>query len=323
MMTHFKQVLTSVLAALIVLAPAYAQEYPDRPIRIIVPFSPATPLDLIARALTPKLTEILKQSVVIENVPGAGNVIGIQTAARAKPDGYTLLMVGQSASAITPFVFANPPYSLEKQFTPVHLTASFVFVLAINGQLPVNNLQELIALAKSKPEGLFYGTTGPGAGSNIVTLQFLKKAGIKITPVNYKGGGDILTALQRGDVQAYMSVPQSAIAGVQSGKVRVLGTTNSVRHRDFPNVPTFAEQGVNQVSKSWYGMVAPIGVPEAIVNRLNAAMNLAIKSPEVINRLLNMGFEVEGGSVAEFVKFMREEQAELRPIIVEAGIKGE
>ena len=323
MMTHFKQVLASVFAALIALTPAYSQEYPDRPIRIIVPFSPATPLDLIARALTPKLTEILKQSVVIENVPGAGNVIGIQTAARAKPDGYTLLMVGQSASAITPFVFANPPYSLEKQFTPVHLTASFVFVLAINGQLPVNNLQELIALAKSKPDGLFYGTTGPGAGSNIVTLQFLKKAGIKITPVNYKGGGDILTALQRGDVQAYMSVPQSAIAGVQSGKVRVLGTTNSVHHRDFPNVPTFAEQGVNQVSKSWYGMVAPIGVPEAIVNRLNAAMNLAIKSPEVINRLLNMGFEVEGGSVAEFVKFMREEQAELRPIIVEAGIKGE
>ena len=317
--------LASLAAGVLLLtgAAARAQDYPDRPIRVIVPFTAATPLDVIARAVAPKVGEVLKQSLVIENIPGAGNVIGIQTAARARPDGYTMLMVGQSASAITPFVFTNPPYSLEKQFTPVHFTASFVFVLTVNAQLPANNLQELIALAKQKPDGLFYGTTGPGAGSNIVTLQFLKKAGIKITAVNYKGGGDILTALQRNDVQLYMSVPQSAILGVQSGRVRAIGTTANARHRDFPNVPTFIEQGVNMIAKSWYGMVAPAGTPEVAVNRMNAAMNTAIKSPEVIKSLLNLGFEVEGGSAAEFARFMREEQAELKPVIVEAGIKGD
>jgi tripartite-type tricarboxylate transporter receptor subunit TctC len=305
------------------LTAAQAQEYPDRPIRVIVPFTAASPNDLVARATMPRLSEILKQPIVIENIPGAGNVIGIQAAARAKPDGYTLLLLGQSASAITPYIFANPPYSLEKQFTPVHLTASFMFLLAINAQVPANTLQEFISLAKSKPNALFYGTTGPASGTNIAMLQFMKKAGIKITQVNYKGGADILTAMQRGDVQAYFSVPQSAITGVQSGKVRVLGATSTVRHRDFPNVPSFAEQGVNMISKSWYGLVAPMGVPEAIVEKINAAMNQTIKSPEVVSRLLGMGFEVEGGSVAEFARFMRDEQAELRPIIVEAGIKGD
>lgn len=323
MATGFKQLLSAAALCLFSMTAAHAQDYPDRPIRIIVPFSPGTPLDLITRAIAPKVSEALKQSLVIENIPGAGNVVGIQNAARAKPDGYTLLMVGQSASAITPFVFANPPYSLEKQFTPVHMTASFDFVLAVNADLPAKNLQELISLAKSDPNRLFYGTTGPGAGSNIVTLQFLKKAGIKITAVNYKGGGEILLALQRNDVQAYVMVPQAAIAGVQSGKVRALGTTSTVRHRDFPNVPTFREQGIDMVAKSWYGMVAPIGTPESVVAKINSAMNQAIKSPDVISRLTSMGYAVEGGSAAEFARFMREEQAELRPVILEAGIKAE
>jgi len=301
--------------------PLAAQDFSERPIRMIVPFTAASPNDLVARTVSPKLGEILKQSVVVENIAGGGNIIGIQAAARAKPDGYTLLMLGQSASAITPFTFEKPPYNLEAQFVPVHLTASFMFLLALNAEVPVRNLQEFIALAKSKPGALNYGTTGHASGTNIGILQLMKQAGIKLTQINYKGGGEILTALQRGDVQVYYSVPQTAITGVQSGRVKVVGATGTERHRDFPNVPTFREQGVNMVSKSWYGLVAPAGLPEATLNRLNAVMNQVVKTPEVVEKLRGMGFEVEGGSVADFAKYMREEREELRQVIVEAGIK--
>ena len=315
------RILTGAALGLALAAPLAAQEFPSQPIRMIVPFTAASPNDLIARAVGPRLGELLKQSVVVENIAGGGNIIGIQAAARAKPDGHTLLMLGQSASAITPFTFDKPPYNLETQFTPVHLTASFMFLLAINAEVPARNLQELIALAKSKPGVLNYGTTGNASGTNIGILQLMKLTGIKLTQINYKGGGEILTALQRGDVQVYYSVPQSAITGVQSGKVRVVGATGTGRHRDFAATPTFREQGVNMISKSWYGVVAPAGVPEAVINRLNGALNQAVKSPEVVERLRGMGFEVEGGSVAEFAKFMREEREELRQVIVEAGIK--
>lgn len=319
---HIHQAFTVATLGLACAAPLAAQDFPSQPIRMIVPFTAASPNDLIARAVGPRLGELLKQTVVVENIAGGGNVIGIQAAARARPDGHTLLMLGQSASAITPFTFDNPPYHREKQFTPVHLTGSFMFLLAINAALPANNLQELIALAKSKPGVLNYGTTGNASGTNIGILQLMKKTGIKLTQINYKGGGEILTALQRGDVHVYWSVPQSAITGTQSGKVRVVGATGEARHRDFPNTPTFREQGVDVLSKSWYGLVAPMGVPEAIINRLNATMNQVIRTPEVVERLRGMGFEVEPNTVAEFAKFMREEREELRQVIVEAGIKG-
>lgn len=305
------------------LGSASAQTYPEKPIHIIVPFTPGTPLDIIARVIAPKLEEQLKQRVLIENQAGAGNAVGIKAASRAKPDGYTLLMIGQSASSITPFVYDHPPYSIEREFTPVHLTVTYPFIMGINATLPISTVTEFIDFAKKSDEPMRYGTTGPAAGSNVTTVRFMKAAGISMRPVPYKGGGDITIALQRGDVQTYIGVPESFVTSTEGGPIRVLAVLGKTRHPSFPNVPTLIESGLNFSATSWYGMVAPIGVPAALVDRLNKEMNIALLSPEVKDRLIQLGLTPVGGSIDDFTKLMNEERISWGQVIKEAGIKAE
>lgn len=298
-----------------------AQTYPDRPVRLIVPFTAGTPLDIIARIIAPKLSDGLKQQVYIENVPGAGNIKGITTAAEAAADGYTLLMIGQSASSITPFVYGKPPYSIEEQFRPIHLSVTYPFVLAVNKDVPAANIEEFVKFVKGSSEAVRYGTTGPAAGSNLVTVRLSNALGLKMRAVQYKGGGDITTALIRGDVHLYTGVPESFVAHSNGGGIRVLATLGETRHPSFPETPTMIESGVQFTATSWYGMVAPKGVSDEIAQLLNTRINAVMKDKEVRERFVKLGLTPVESTIEEFANLMKEERDSWGPIISAAGIK--
>lgn len=299
----------------------YAQTYPAKTVRIIVPFAPGGGTDFVARILAQKLTESLGQSVVVENRAGAGSTIGTELVAKAAPDGYTLL-VNAIAHAINASVYRKLPFDSVKDFTPVaHLTSS-PYIVLIHPSMPVRSIKDLIVLARTRPGELTYASAGKGSSTHLATEFFKMLAQVDILHIPYKGGAPALTDLLRGEVALNVASLPIAIPHVRAGKVRPLAVTGSTRARIMPELPTVAEAGVADYEFSgWYGMLAPAGTRPEIVIRLNADVTRVLGLPEVRERLASDGSEAVGGTPEQFGTHLSNEIAKWAKVVTHLGMR--
>jgi tripartite-type tricarboxylate transporter receptor subunit TctC len=303
------------------LGSALAQEYPSRPVRIVVPSPPAGGTDIVARVLAMHFTKAFGQQFFVENKPGAGNMIGIEAVARSAPDGYTLLM-SASTLALNSVLFKKVPYDPVRDFAPITLTATAPNVLLVHPSVPAQSLAEFIALAKAKPGALSYGTPGIGTSPHL-SMELLKSmAGIDLQHVPYKGTAAAVTDVMGGQIAATFSNALTAKPQVDAGRVRALAITGPRRIEALPGVPPVAEAGVpGYEAMQWYGLLAPAGTPAAIVERLNVEALKALRSSEMKERLAADGAEPLGGSPAEFAALIRRELDKWTRVARAAGIE--
>jgi tripartite-type tricarboxylate transporter receptor subunit TctC len=313
--------LTIALASIATLAhAANAQTYPARPIRLIVAAAPGGGTDFMARAVGQKLSESLGQQVVVDNRPGAGSTIGFELAMKAPPDGYTLLMITPSW-AINPSLYPIK-FDAAKDYTPIVLVARGPFVIVVNPSVPAHTTRELIALAKAKPGGITYGSSGQGAIVHLATELFLHKAGIRMTHVPYKGGGPALTDLIAGQIQVVFATPQAGLPQVKAGRVRAIAVTTGERLAAAPDIPTVAESGVPDYEvTNWHGLIGPKGLPRGIVEQLNGEVNKAIKAKDLETKLQANGVSAAGGKPEILYELIRKEIVQWHQAVVAAGVK--
>jgi tripartite-type tricarboxylate transporter receptor subunit TctC len=321
------------IAALIFSAQAASQDsgavrgppgYPSRPIRLIVPFPPGGSTDILARALSDKLSQGLGQPVVVDNRPGAAGSIGAEAAARAAPDGHTLMMGHLGTLAVNPAIYKNLPYDPVKSFAPVSLMAIVPSVLVVNPSLPVTSAAELIAYAKAHPGKLAYGSAGNGSTSHLTTEYFKLVTGTDILHVPYKGVGPMLTDLVSGQLSMGLNGAPSVMQHVNAGRLRALAVTSLKRLEALPQVPTLDEAGVRGFDASgWYGLVVPAGTPQAIVARLNAEVGRAMQTAELRARLEAEGALAAPGSPEEFAALIRAEIARWDTVLKRAGVQAQ
>jgi tripartite-type tricarboxylate transporter receptor subunit TctC len=308
--------------ALIVATQAHAQPYPSRPIRLIVPFPPGGSTDILARALGQKLSEGLAQPVILDNRPGAGGSIGSEAAAKAAPDGYTLMMGHLGTLAVNPAIYKKLPYDPVKSFAPVSLMAIVPSVLVVNPQLPVASAAELIAYARANPGKLAYGSAGNGSTSHLTTEYFKLATGTDILHVPYKGIGPMLTDLISGQLSMGLNGAPAVMPHVISGRLRALAVSGIKRLEALPQLPTLDEVGVKGFDASgWYGIVAPAGTSRAVIERLNAEIRRIMATPELRLRLDNEGATPAPGSPEEFAAFISSEIARWGAVLKRAGIE--
>jgi tripartite-type tricarboxylate transporter receptor subunit TctC len=299
---------------------AFAQAYPSKPVRMIVPYPPGGGNDTLGRLFAAKLSERLGQPFVVENRPGAGTMIGTEAAAKSPPDGYTILLSSIATHALSPNLYARVPYDPLKDFAPITLLGIAPTVLVVNADLPAKTLQELINLAKKQQ--LAYASGGNGTPPHINAEVFKSVAGIDLLHVAYKGGGPALVDLMAGRVQAMLDTAASAMPHVRSGKLRALAISAPRRSPELPDLPTFAEAGLPQYdTNAWYSMHAPAGTPPDIVRRLNAELVAILKDPEILARFKQLATDPVGNSPEEFAAFVRAELDKYARIIKAAGIK--
>jgi len=317
-------VVVSVLSLTVGLPAALAQSgYPTRPIRIIVPTSPPGGADVVARSIAQPLSERLGQQVIVDNRAGASTMLGGEIAARAAPDGYTLVM-GISTLAINPATFKKVPYDALRDFAPITHAAIQALVLAVHPSFPARNVKELIAIAKARPGDVAYSSPGFGTNPQMGMELFLYMSGIRMLHVPYRGGGESILALVSGHVAVTVASMLGTMPQVRSGRVRALGVTSSKRIPSAPEIPTIAEAGVpGYESLQWYGLLAPAGTPKEILARLHKETVAALRRPDVLARLASDGAEVVAGSSEEFGAFLRAETQKWANVVKAAGIKPE
>jgi tripartite-type tricarboxylate transporter receptor subunit TctC len=296
------------------------QPYPVRPIRLIVPSSPGGGTDITARIMTSKLSEVLGQQVIIENKAGAGTMIGSEAAARATPDGYTLLM-GLSPLAINPAMYKKVTYDAIKDFAPISLVVKCPNVLIVNPSLPVKSVKELIAYSKAQPGKMNFASAGIGTSPHLSMELFLSMTGLKMVHVPYKGAGPAVIDVVSGYVSvSTLSIP-TVVSYIKSGRLRALGVTSDKRTIGVPDIPTIDEEGVpGYEALQWYGMLAPAGTPREIVTKLHGAIIQVLKDPGVRKLLINDGSEPIGTTPEEFSAFIRSETDKWAKVVREAGI---
>ncbi len=313
------------LCALAALAAPHAgaQAYPSKPVRIIVPFPAGGPTDIVGRTIAQKLTETWGQPAIIDNRGGLGGGLGTEQAAKAPPDGYTLLMGTIGGLAVAMSLVPNRGYDTLKDFAPVTQAVTVTNVLVTHPALPVKTVKELLALAKARPGQLNYATSGAGTITNLAGELFKLMGKVDITAVHYKGGAPALTALISGEVQ--MSYENSLIITphIRSGKVRALAVTGAKRSRLFPELPTIAETLPGYDASGWYGLVAPAATPKDIIAKLNTDVVRILRQPEVIERLAGQGAEPVGNSPEEFTAFIRAEIDKWAKLVKAANMKAE
>jgi tripartite-type tricarboxylate transporter receptor subunit TctC len=301
-----------------------AQPYPSKPIRLIVPFTPGGSTDILGRAIGQKLAEALAQQVVIENRPGAGGAIGAEAAARAAPDGYTLLMGHIGTLAVNPSLYPKLGYDPIRSFAPVAWVARVTNVLVVNPAVPARSVQELIRLAHDQPGRLRYGSGGNGSAAHLATEYFKLRTQTDIVHVPYKGTGPAVTDLLGGQIEVMMTGAPAVISHVKAGKMRALAISSAQRIESLPDLPTIAEAGVPGFEAiQWYGVVAPAGTPEAVIARLNAEVNRALATPELKARLVAEGAEAAPTTPPAFGAFIAAEIERWRPVIQKAGLKAD
>ena len=301
---------------------ALAQAWPTRSISLIVPFPAGGGTDLIAREVANKVAVVNGWSIVIDNKPGSGGNLGVDAAAKATPDGYTLVLGQTSNLAINPTLYSKLPYSPEKDLTPVIEVASAPLVLVVAADSPYKTLADVVAAAKAKPESLNYASSGSGTVAHLATELFQKTAGVRFTHVPYKGASQGSTDLIGGQIQMYMSSVPTLIGYIKGGKMRALAVTSSKRTADLPSVPTVAESGYKGFEAvTWFGLAGPAGLPKDVVGKLNAAFDKALKDPEVRNKLVSQGAEALGGTPEKFAKLIRDDIGRWAPIVKESGAK--
>jgi tripartite-type tricarboxylate transporter receptor subunit TctC len=306
MLSLIQRALLAVL--LCTLAPlAQAQNYPDRPIRLIIPYSPGGITDTSARILGPQLGEQLGQQVVIDNRPGGAAMIGFGLTARAPADGYTLVFA-TTALAANPVLFKEIPYDARKDFAPISMIGVVPMVLVVPLSSPATTLTELIALAKSKPGELNYGTAGNGSDNHLASELFNHLAGVRVAHVPYRGGGQVMTDLIAGRVSFVFATLPTALGFVTEGRLRALATTGQVRSPNLLNVPTLAEQGMPDfVLYAWLGLFGPAGIPAPILAKLNTATNDSLKHQDTAERIRKIGLEIKGGTAQEMSAHLERE----------------
>jgi tripartite-type tricarboxylate transporter receptor subunit TctC len=303
-------------------AVAQAPAYPVKPVRIVVPSSPGGGTDILARVIAQKLAESLGQQFVVENRPGAGQVIGIEAVARSAPDGYTLLMAA-SAIVINEVMYAKPPYDTLRDFAPVTLVASLPNILVVHPTLPVKSVRELIALAKAHPGQLNYSSAGSGTSPHLSMELFRIMAGVTLTHIPYKGTGPATVDLVAGQVQLSMPNVLTALPQIKGGKVRALGVTSAKRATGLPNVPAIAESLPGYEAIQWYGVLAPAGTSREIVAKLQTEIARILVVPEVKERLAADGADAVGNRPEEFSAYIRAELAKWSKVVKAGGIKFE
>ena len=317
-----RRCLITAVAALAVLSfSAQADTYPSKPVRLMVPFPPGGPTDVLARIVAPRLAERLGQPVVIDNKPGASGMVGADMVARAAPDGYTLL-VNASIHVINPSLYPKQPYDAIADFAAISNLADVSLVLAVNPKLPVRSVKDLVALAKSGKTPLAFASAGNGASQHLSGEAFKVAAGIDMLHVPYKGSAPALTDLIGGQVQLMFDSLPSAMPFVKAGTIRALAVTTSKRTPALPDVPTIAESGYPGFSIStWYGVWALAGTPAAIVQRLSSEIAAIVRQPEVRAQFEKLGAEPVGNSPAEFTAFTKAELAKWAGIVKTSGAK--
>lgn len=293
-----------------------AQTYPAKPVRLVVPFPAGGATDILARTISLKASEKLGQQIVIDNRPGAGGTIGSDHVAKSAPDGYTLLIATGSTHSIGPITNPKIPYNVERDFVPVVYVAQTSSVLVVPASLPVKNLAEFIALAKSKPGQLNYGSSGNGTNSHLSGELFKAQAGVFITHIPYRGTGLVFNDMMSGQVHMLMDNYVTSQSNIKEGKLRVLGVTTPQRVPFLPDVPTLAEQGLKGFDVSnWFGIYAPKGAGADIVNRINAAFNQALQEPEMQKRLATLGATPAGGTPEQMGKMVAADTARWAKLI--------
>lgn len=301
-------------------AASSVDSYPEKPIRVIVPFAPGGSVDILARAIGQKVNENWAQPVVIETRPGASTMIGTELAARAEPDGYTLLMV-VSNFATNPALHDKMPYDALKDFEPISLLARTPVVIFSHPSLPASDLKELLAIARDKPGMLNFGSAGPGSMTHLVAEMLKLQAKIEMTHVVYKGGASALTDLLGGQIPLHFATVSQDLPYYQAGQIRALGVTAAARYASIPKVPTFTEQGQHLVATEWYGIVAPAKTPKPILAKLNTEMRRVIALPNLGERVSSV--ELISSTPEELRQFVRSEIERWTPLIKKLGLKME
>jgi tripartite-type tricarboxylate transporter receptor subunit TctC len=297
--------------------------YPDRPIKIVVPFAPGGGTDVVARTLAQEMARDLGASIVIENKPGAGTILGTQAVAISEPDGYTLLM-GTFANAVNPSLKATLPYDPHANFAPVALIARSFNIVVVNPKSPYRSIADLIAAAKAEPEKLSYGTYGTGTSAHLAGELFKNLAKVNLTTVPYKGAAPAITDLIGGQIQVMFTTVASAASLVQGGQLRALAVTSAQRSPAFPDLPTVAEAGVPGYSaESWYGLFAPAKTPADVIARLNKSAAAAVQSEAFRKLGVNEGLVMVASPPQELDRYFRGEEARWRKVIQDAGITAE
>ncbi len=313
--------LIAVLVAVGIAAAAQAETYPSRLIRIISPQAPGSSVDILARLIAQKLTDVWGQQVIVDNRPGANAIIGMELAAHAKPDGYTLAMAVPSSMTMNPVIYKALPYKPLTDFVPITQTTAIVFVLVVTPSLPAQSVAELIALARAKPGALNYSSAGIGNQTHLAGELFAAKAGVSMTHVPNKGETQALLDVISGETQLMFSTMPIAHPQIKSGKLRLLAVCGATRSDEYPDTPTLSEAGLPGLTVSgWTGIIAPAGVPPAIVTQIQAAVARQILTPEMRATLSQQGAAPVGSTPAEFDTFIRAETAKWAPVIEAAGL---
>ena len=298
------------------------QNYPTRPIRVVVFLPPGGAADVLARVMAQKLSDALSQSVVVDNRPGSGGVIGTNVVAKAAPDGYTLLHSGITTHGIGPHIYTNLPYDPIKDFAPIILAGTAPVFLMAHVQVPVKTVADVIALAKAKPDTISFGSPGTGSAPHMVGELFKIVTGIPSQHIPYKGSGTGAPALAAGEVPIFFDAVAGHQAFIKSGRVKPLAAASAARVSAYPDVPTMKEAGLAKVEGSaWYGWQAPAGTPKPIITKLNTEANRVLAMPDVKERLAAASIETLGGTPEEFSRFIRAELDKWGPVVKAAGVK--
>lgn len=299
--------------------PAFSQQYPSRPIRIVVPFGPGGFTDVAARILQKELAPAIGQPIVIENKPGAGSTIGTSEIAKAQPDGYNLVMIS-TAHVISPHLYKSMPYDPLKDFTPVMKLAEGPYVLVVHPSLPVRNVAELISLAKAKPDTIDYASSGNGSAQHLVGALFVTMAAAPLSHVPYKGSSGAMNDLLGGQVKvSFVGVP-NALPNLAAGKLKALAVTTRKRYSELPDVPTLNEAGVPGYDATiWLGLLAPPGTPREIVQKLNASITQILSTPEARKFMASAGVDVATSTPEEFAALMKSELERWGKVVRETG----
>jgi len=300
---------------------AHSQPYPNRPINFVVPFPPGGPTDTTARLVAQRLQAALGQPVVVDNRPSVGGIVGMQTVARASPDGYTLILGGLTVQVLNRALYSKLPYDPEKDFTPVALLTKVSYMLVASASFPPSSAQEVVRLAKENPGKFNYGSPGGSGNTSHIAMEMFKKAaGLQISQIPYQGDAQSLTALMAGDVQLQFAVPLTVLPHIDSGKLKAIATAAPQRSSVLPDVPTFAEQGFPMIeAQTWFSVLAPAGTPVPVVERLNQEINKILEIPDVRARLQQLGSVPGGGSLSEINAFMRSEYPKWAQRVKDSG----
>jgi len=308
--------------ALLLPALAFGQGFPSKPLRMVVPFTPAGAVDIASRATAHEMERILRQPVVVENKPGAGGNLGVQDVARSAPDGYSMVMSTSGIQAINPALYAKMPLDVNKELTPVAPIVSLNNVLVVHPSVPARSVKEVIALAKKEPGKLTYASSGNGTSIHMSGAMFTQFTGTDIVHIPYKGSAPAVTDLLAGQTNMMFDNIPSSLPHIKAGKLIALATTGAKRDPTLPELPTMAEAGVpGYESGVWFGLMVPAATPKEVITKLNAAAVQAAKSPEFVKRMTDLGYNIIAGSPQDMAHMLETEIKRWAPIVKASGAK--